>query len=330
MFSSSDLMFLGEGNNNLSPGGLDKIKRSNSIGGNVSPPTVKLSTSPFDVRAATSASRKESASELINETDGLAKLRENSSSPTFLAVPTVPRARKFSLPNVLSAPLVSLGESAPSDAFLGASRRRLSQVSLAVSQHLQSTIGWKPTANQEQISEQAKCLCAKYLHFKLRKCGLMHKKLRFQRLRSVSNLSDIDPEVNLNRIALELKYIIQELERASPKLYQSVTNHIGNASAIFASTNSLQKVHQLLGREIFRDEISWAKIASYYATTGALAVDCARSGHPDYVLTLVDSLAAFVDQDLCLWISQQGGWVNNCASPSHSNFLLNTFCTVMG
>lgn len=335
MFSRPETMSSSEGNNNLSPGGLERFKRSNSIAGEVRLPrlpAIKLSAASLDRSDDADLGGQDDSSMADDD-----EMRGRTPSPSFLAVPAA-RARKFSLPNILG------DESAlAADVFLDASRRRLSQVSLAVSQHLQSTIGWKAPPNEALIGEQAKCLAAKYLHFKLRKCGLIHKKLRFPRLRSAMASSlgdtdtdtDTDPDGSLNRIALELRYIIQELERASPKLYQSVTQQIGFASALFASPAALRHVHHLLARELCRDEVTWAKVGALYAATGALAVDCVRGGHPDYVLELVDSLADFVAQDLAVWLSQQGGWVKQklnklvCRLAGLFFLLTLSFCVVM-
>ena len=190
--------------------------------------------------------------------------------------------------------------------FFTEGRRRISQVGSVVSQSLQTTIGWKSIANEKEIANQAKCLCAKYVRFKLRKSGLIHKRLQLQRLRSVGNMND-DTDQNLNRVALELKTIIQELERTHPKVFSSVASNTGDAP--LKSVASVIRVHSLIGQFIFSGDISWSHIAAFYAVTGALAMDYVRAGHPEFVLPLIESLAEFIRVNIASWISQEGGWV---------------------
>ena len=57
-------------------------------------------------------------------------------------------------------------------------------------------------------------------------------------------------------------------------------------------------------------DLTWAKIISLYCVAGGLAVDCVRSGHPEYLVTLIDATALVVERDAATWIAQQGGWVS--------------------
>ena len=57
--------------------------------------------------------------------------------------------------------------------------------------------------------------------------------------------------------------------------------------------------------------ITWAKIISLYCVAGGLAVDCVRSGHPEYLMALIDATALVVERDAAAWIAQQGGWVGH-------------------
>lgn len=208
--------------------------------------------------------------------------------------------------------------------FIVESKRRISQVSNVVTQHFQSTIGWSLKSHSE-IARQSRCLAAKYIRWKLRKNGLFHKRLQLQRLRSVGNLID-EHDVYINEIAIELKCLIQELDRNHPKLFSSVIAHAGDV--MLKNVHALKRVHRLIGQFIFESssnqsvnngsdsnqnqscQYNWSQVAAFYAVTGALAVDSVRSGHPEYVLPLIDSLTRFISKQVAPWISQEGGWVS--------------------
>ncbi|RWS03254.1 uncharacterized protein B4U79_11942, partial [Dinothrombium tinctorium] len=187
-----------------------------------------------------------------------------------------------------------------------AGKKRLSAVGIAVSNHLQSTIGWKKSPSHELIVEDAKCLCAICFRLKLRKCGIVHKKLGLQRLRSMGAIGTRNSQIA--EIAVEFGNIIRELERSYPKLYSSVLSNTGNSTKMFSSLSTVQHVLQIIAQELFRNEITWERIAAYYAIAGALAVDCIKTGHSDYLLGLIDALSGFIERDLVVWIAQQGGW----------------------
>lgn len=159
----------------------------------------------------------------------------------------------------------------------------------------------------QEVVDQAKNLCGRYLRTKLRSCAVANKKLGLQRLRSVSRLTSSNQQTTVCAIGVQLKLLCQQLERSHPKLYHSVLGNVGLCS--LSSPGSVDNLLQTLARELFRNDISWGRIVALFAVTGALASDCVRVGHPEYVLTLVESLGTFVDRDLATWITQQGGWV---------------------
>ena len=183
--------------------------------------------------------------------------------------------------------------------------KRLSQVGIAVSHHLSQTIGWKVLASHQQVVEQAKCLCARFIRFKLRKDLLIQKRLNLQKLKSFCNLT-LDPMTN--QVAVELKFLTVELERSYPNIYSSVIQNLNIQT--FPSANSVQSILQLIAQELFRNDISWARIAALYTIVGALAVDCVQIGHSEYIMNIIETFTSFVDRDLASWIIQQGGWVS--------------------
>ena len=192
--------------------------------------------------------------------------------------------------------------------FLNGSRR-ISQVSSAVTQQIQSTIGWKVIVNEEEIEEQARKLVAKFVWFKLRKSGFCHKRFHLQRLRSVGNLNDSEGDVNrsLNRVFFEVRALANQIEASHPKVFSSVLNNIGPTA--FKSLQAVIRTQSLIAECLFAQDITWTHVAAFFTVTAALAVDSVRSGHHDFVLPLVDSFGRIISRDLSQWISQEGGWV---------------------
>eukprot|EP00112_Aurelia_sp_Birch-Aquarium-sp1_P002809 Seg1311.4 transcript_id=Seg1311.4/GoldUCD/mRNA.D3Y31 product="Bcl-2-related ovarian killer protein" protein_id=Seg1311.4/GoldUCD/D3Y31 len=72
---------------------------------------------------------------------------------------------------------------------------------------------------------------------------------------------------------------------------------------------TLKRAFNGVAKHIFADGISWAKIVSFFAFTGALAVDCVINGANVYVGKLKSWTVKFIRENLCDWIMLQDGWV---------------------
>lgn len=122
-----------------------------------------------------------------------------------------------------------------------------------------------------------------------------------------------------------------------PKLYTSVTRQISRISG-----GELQKPEtaalllSAVSRDLFRTNITWGKVYFYihffrllysylklivfilfhahqvislFAICGGLAVDCVRQGHAEYLPKLVDGIADVIEDELAVWLNENGGWV---------------------
>jgi len=100
-----------------------------------------------------------------------------------------------------------------------------------------------------------------------------------------------------------------ELERMNPKLYVDICKQV---AVTLTNEKSVRGVLSSIGQDLFdtrrHGDLTWAKIISLYCVAGGLAVDCVRSGHPEYLVTLIDATALVVERDAATWIAQQGGW----------------------
>ncbi|KFM74886.1 Bcl-2-related ovarian killer protein-like protein, partial [Stegodyphus mimosarum] len=222
--------------------------------------------------------------------------------PMTLAPPSMGRPRKYSLPVVIPRPSLSVYAAAAETTKEPISRRRkFSQVGQVVGHRLSTTIGWRSPISQQDVVNQAKSLCGRYL--------------------SVSNLACGS---NTAEIANELRLLANELENSHPKLFQSVASNLGLHS--FPSEAVVHNVFAAVAEEIFRNDVTWGRIVALFAMTGALAMDCVKTGHPEYVLGLVQRMGIFVESDLAPWICQQGGWLQEFFVVSYSSSELPIFC----
>ncbi|XP_040566976.1 uncharacterized protein [Lepeophtheirus salmonis] len=179
--------------------------------------------------------------------------------------------------------------------------RRFSNVSDAVSRKLSTTIGWR-TVSVTDIVNQAKSLCSQYIRCRLKRTGLLNRKLGLQRLSSMAN---VPGGIVVCEVFGQLQSIGIELERLHPKLYSGVCRQV---SVTITSEKSVRGVLSSVARELFKFEVSWGKIVSLYCVAGGLAVDCVRQGHPEYLFGLIDAMGLVVERDIANWIGQQGGW----------------------
>lgn len=116
----------------------------------------------------------------------------------------------------------------------------------------------------------------------------------------------MDPTIN-NQIFTVITNMIRELRESRPEFYgDTVYEMIGLDK--FSSLESLLEVQKTLCQEMTRTEISWDRIVALFSLFGAMSLDCVRLGAPEHVGPILDGFIGFVERDLALWISQQGGW----------------------
>jgi len=222
----------------------------------------------------------------------------NSSVPTLS-----PRGRKFSHPVSLHSVKSTL-EVPGVESAASLTKRRLSHVGEVVSRRLStSMIGWRSIPVQT-IVDQSKSLCSQYIRARLRKCGVLNKKLGLRRLRSVLNLT---VGYDTCDVFAELNHLGRELESRYPKLYYSVC---GQVCVTLTSEEVVHNVFTSVAQEVVggNGDVTWGRVVAVFAVAGAMACDCVKQGHVNYVVGLVESMGLFVERDLAHWIIQQGGW----------------------
>lgn len=116
----------------------------------------------------------------------------------------------------------------------------------------------------------------------------------------------MDPTIN-NQIFTVILKIIGELRDLKPEFYGDTIYELIGIDK-FSSIESLLEVQMTICQEMIRSEISWCRVAALFSLFGAMSLDCVRLGTPEHVGPILDGFIEFVERDLALWISQQGGW----------------------
>lgn len=115
--------------------------------------------------------------------------RYSMETPTLLVTPQPKRKFSFPVNTLHSSVLLGLGTG---DVSIMSARRRLSNVSDAVSRKFSNTIGWKVAAvPAPDIITQGKCLCGQYVRGRLKRSGVYNKKIGLHRMRSFIGTSSI-------------------------------------------------------------------------------------------------------------------------------------------
>ncbi|KAH8280225.1 hypothetical protein KR018_000088 [Drosophila ironensis] len=157
-----------------------------------------------------------------------------------------------------------------------------------------------------EIINQGKCLCGQYIRARLRRAGVLNRKVT-QRLRNI-----LDPGSSnvVYEVFPALNSMGEELERMHPRVYTNISRQLSRAPfGELEDGDMAPMLLNLVAKDLFRSSITWGKIISIFAVCGGFAIDCVRQGHYDYLQTLVDGLAEIIEDDLVYWLMDNGGWL---------------------
>lgn len=104
----------------------------------------------------------------------------------------------------------------------------------------------------------------------------------------------------------------EELERMHPRVYSNVSRQLSRAPfGELQDANTAPYLLHAAAKELFKSggEISWGKVIALFAICGGLAVDIVRQGHYDFLTRLLEGAADVIDEDLAVWIGDNGSWV---------------------
>lgn len=156
------------------------------------------------------------------------------------------------------------------------------------------------------IINQGKCLCGQYIRARLRRAGVLNRKVT-QRLRNI-----LDPGSShvVYEVFPALNSMGEELERMHPRVYTNISRQLSRAPfGELEDSDMAPMLLNLVAKDLFRSSITWGKIISIFAVCGGFAIDCVRQGHFDYLQCLIDGLAEIIEDDLVYWLIDNGGWL---------------------
>ncbi|KAK0088510.1 hypothetical protein PV325_011811 [Microctonus aethiopoides] len=199
----------------------------------------------------------------------------------------------------------SFALSLPANLVVDSARRRLSNVSDAVSRKISHTIGWRTvSSSNELIVRQGSALCGQYIRNRLKRSGIYQRKLGLKRMRSALMSNDLSV---IDDVFPMLIHLSNELEKMHPNLFKRVARQVGCGH--FSNEQTASDVITDIAREILRcGAMTWCKIVALYAVTGSVAIDCVRQGKAEFIPSIQCAMTEVLEEDLAMWIQANGGW----------------------
>ncbi|XP_026461299.1 uncharacterized protein LOC113363024 [Ctenocephalides felis] len=236
-------------------------------------------------------------------------------SGNLLEVPKFETKRKFSIP-------VCIGSLLPEPGSSLTARRRLSNVSDAVTRKLSTTIGlgWRNhTIPTQTIIDQGRHLAVRYVLGRTRRSGSRAvRRVALQRLRNTDISQQDNSEKNSQEISAVtakvypiLLAIGLEMERSHPSVYTHITRQ-ACMTPMLTSNDAPATILCNVSRGIFKQGITWPKIVSLFCICGGLAVDCLQQSKADALPRLIEAFGEIVEYELIIWINAHGGWMGLC------------------
>lgn len=151
---------------------------------------------------------------------------------------------------------------------------------------------------------QGKCLCGHYIRSKLRRAGVLNRKVT-QRLR---NIIDTPSSSVVREIFPTINALGSELERLHSRTYTNISRQL-TRNTFGEELHEILLLLNAVAKDLFKSDITWGKIISLFAINGGLAVDSIRQGNYDYLGPLVEATGEIIEEYLGAFLTENGGWV---------------------
>ncbi|GAB0090757.1 bcl-2-related ovarian killer protein [Sergentomyia squamirostris] len=158
----------------------------------------------------------------------------------------------------------------------------------------------------QDIVAQGKCLCLQYIRFRLKRAGVLNRKI-IQRLRTITIETPTTCTV-IRDVFPILNGLGEELERMHPRVYNNVGRQLSRAWGDLPEAETLSVLLAEVAKELFRGGASWARVISFCAVMGGVALDCVRLGRAEALPRLVEVFGHIVEEDLLGFLEVRGGW----------------------
>ena len=152
--------------------------------------------------------------------------------------------------------------------------------------------------SESSIAAEGNFYFLEYLEFKLFRFNL-NSFIRFER-------DDEEIPQRFQETAEKVQEICALLEHLYPKLYVYISRQL---KVTLQTEIIICDIFRSFGRTLFKSGITWPRIVALFAFASGLIVDCIREGRPEFARTVVYCVKAFIEDNLSVWVKDQGGWV---------------------
>ena len=152
---------------------------------------------------------------------------------------------------------------------------------------------------------QGEQLCREYIVQRLRSADLLSPRMELLAAAGLVGEKLVNQEPTA--VVQELLAAGAVLETMYPDLYDSVTAQLG---VTLTCEQDVKRALCSVARYLYKGTVTWGKVVAGLALAAALACDCVRDGHPEYVKYVIDAFSDVTRDHTAPWIVQQGGWVS--------------------
>lgn len=151
-----------------------------------------------------------------------------------------------------------------------------------------------PTGDSNSVKETCRHLAFDVIHTK---CSTVSSLQSITR-RSGSGLN--------SRLSKTMRRVVSEMTQRHEILFRSMVKQLTSPSSPFGL--DIEDMRGLFF-EVFSDgQYNWGRVAAVYAFAGWLAEYCTLHDLRDKIGVITEATASFVEDNLSMWIIQQGGW----------------------
>ena len=181
---------------------------------------------------------------------------------------------------------------------------------------------------EEMVVQQTRILCRDYIFTKLRERSLLKHDIYPPGIDVNDIVKACHPlghgvACGACDVSRELVTVAQKFDKMYPYLFRDVCTYL---RINFQTGAQLQTVFTAVATELFRLNITWARVVALFAFAGALVVECVEQGHVNYANVVVDSMQKFTKRRLAAWIVKQGGWVSRIWFNKYMYTVHNNLC----
>lgn len=157
---------------------------------------------------------------------------------------------------------------------------------------------------EDQVVHQSKVLCRDFIFLKLKENAMINNDI----YDVYDDPANAEPySLGPTDVSKEIISIAAVFECRYPLLFHDIGNYL---KVTYQSSLHVQSVYDTVATELFRNNITWARIVALFVFTADLTVDCIKQKQDRFASVIAESMQRFVRNRLAPWIVLQGGWTS--------------------